>query len=88
MKKIDKRKVPVKYIVGYVENNPSYLDLLYELCKILESENKDEFNEWELKNKTKYRYPDFEQNVKWLIDNGYITNTKYTKYTVLKHPWE
>lgn len=88
MKKIDKRKVPVKYIVGYVENNPSYLDLLYELCKILESENKDEFNEWELKNKTKYRYPDFEQNVKYLIDNEYIVNTKYTKYTVLKHPWE
>lgn len=87
MTPIDKKKIPVKYIVGFVENNPTYFDLLYELCSILETENKDEFNEWELKNKTKWRYPNFEENVEWLINNKYIAKTKYSKYTILKHPW-
>ncbi len=87
MLKIDPFKVELKYKIGFTKINPSKYDLLYELAEFLQNENKEEFNEWELKNKTKSRVPNLEENVKTLIDEGFISKEKYTKYKLLKHLW-
>jgi hypothetical protein len=51
-------------------------------------ENKEEFNEWELKNKTKSRLGTLEENLQVLIEEGFIEKEKYTKYRLLKHLWQ
>ena len=84
---IDKKKVELKYLIGFTKENPSKYDLLYELISFLEAEAKEEFNEWELKNKTKSRVGTLEENVQELIDEGYIEKGKYTKYRLLKNKW-
>ena len=75
MIKIDKSKVELKYLINFTKCNPTKFDLLYEISKFLESENKDTFNEWELKNKTSSRVGSLDENVKFLIDEGYIEKT-------------
>ena len=84
---IDKKKVELKYLIGFTKENPSKYDLLYELTSFLEAEAKEEFNEWELKNKTRSRVGTLEENVQALIDEGYIERGKYTKYRLLKNKW-
>ena len=49
---------------------------------------KEEFNEWELKNKTKSRFGTLEENIQILIDEGFVEKTKYTKYKLLKNKWQ
>ena len=85
---INKKKVPLKYLIGAYDLHPTQYDLLYELCELLVNENKQEFNEWELKNKTKSRFGSLDENLQFLIDNEFVAKTKYSKYTILKHPWE
>ena len=85
---INKKKVELKYLIGFTKENPSKYDLLYELTSFLEAEAKEEFNEWELKNKTRSRVGSLDENLQFLIDKGYIEKTKYTKYKLLKNRWE
>ena len=84
---INQLKVELKYKIGYTKENPSKYDILYEIAEFLQLENKDEFNEWELKNKTKSRFGTLEENVKILIEEVFIEKEKYTKYKLLKHLW-
>ena len=84
---INKKKVELKYLIGFTKENPTVYDLLYELISFLEAEAKDEFNEWELKNKTKSSFGSLEENFQVLIDEGYIEKGKYTKYKLLKNKW-
>ena len=84
---INKEKVPLKYLIHFTKTNPSKFDLLYEIAEFLEEEGKEEFNEWELKNKTQSRVDSLEENVQFLIDNEFIEKLKYTKYKLLKHLW-
>lgn len=84
---INKNKVPLKYRIHFTQTNPTKYDLLYEIAEFLEEENKNEFNEWELKNKTTSRINSLEENLEFLINEGFIEKLKYTKYKLLKHPW-
>lgn len=88
MLQIDPFKVQLKYKIGFTKTNPDKYDLLYELAEFLQNENKEEFNEWELKNKTKSRVPTLEENVNILIEEGFILKEKYTKYRLIKHLWQ
>lgn len=85
---INKSIVPLKYRIGFTKHCPSKYDMLYELTEFLEAEHKEEFNEWELKNKTKSRFGTLEENIQILIDEGFIEKTKYTKYKLLKNKWQ
>lgn len=85
---INKSIVPLKYRIGFTKYCPSKYDLLYELTEFLEAEQKEEFNEWELKNKTKARVNSLEENLQTLIDEGYIEKSKYTKYRLIKNMWQ
>lgn len=85
---INKSIVPLKYRIGFTKYCPSKYDLLYELSEFLEAEQKEEFNEWELKNKTKSRVGTLEENIQILIDEGFVEKTKYTKYKLLKNKWQ
>ena len=47
-----------------------------------------EINNWEILNKTTYRVNNsIEEDIKELIDKGYLEQGKYTKYKVISHPW-
>ena len=85
---INKSIVPLKYRIGFTKYCPSKYDLLYELTEFLEAEQKEEFNEWELKNKTKSRVNSLEENLQTLIDEGYVEKSKYTKYRLIKNMWQ
>ena len=85
---INKNIVPLKYRISFTKNCPSKYDMLYELTEFLEAEHKEEFNEWELKNKTKSRFGTLEENIQILIDEGFVEKTKYTKYKLLKNKWQ
>ena len=85
---INKSIVPLKYRIGFTKYCPSKYDLLYELTEFLEAEQKEEFNEWELKNKTKSKVNSLEENLQTLIDEGYIEKSKYTKYRLIKNMWQ
>ena len=85
---INKSIVPLKYRIGFTKHGPSKDDMLYELTEFLEAEHKEEFNEWELKNKTKSRVGTLEENIQILIDEGFVEKTKYTKYKLLKNKWQ
>ena len=84
---INKNIVPLKYRISFTKYCPSKYDMLYELTEFLEAEHKEEFNEWELKNKTKSRFGTLEENLQVLIDEGFIEKTKYTKFRLLKNNW-
>lgn len=85
---INPLKVELKYKISYTKLNPTKYDLLYELAEFLQNENKDVFNEWELKNRTKSRVDTLEENLNVLIQEGFIEKDKYTKYRLLKHLWQ
>lgn len=85
---INKSKVEFKYRIGFTRENPSKYDLLYEIASYLQLENKDEFNEAELKTKTLSRYNgSLDDNLQILISEGFIEKGTYTKYKLLKHLW-
>ena len=85
---INKNIVPLKYRISFTKYCPSKYDMLYELTEFIEAEHKEEFNEWELKNKTKSRFGTLEENIQILIDEGFVEKTKYTKYKLLKNKWQ
>ena len=85
---INKNIVPLKYRISFTKYCPSKYDMLYELTEFLEAEHKEEFNEWELKNKTKSRFGTLEENIQILSDEGFVEKTKYTKYKLLKNKWQ
>ena len=88
MLEINVLKVELKYKLGYTKESPTKYELRYEIAEVLQMENKEEFNEWELKNKTKSRLGTLEENLQVLIDEGFIEKEKYTKYRLLKHLWQ
>ena len=67
MLEINVLKVELKYKLGYTKESPTKYDLLYEIAEFLQMENKEEFNEWELKNKTNSRFGTLEENLQVLI---------------------
>lgn len=90
MKSINKKLVPLKYLIKF-NTTPSINDLLYEIVNYLEIENRldGEINLAEIINKTSTRINNnIEEDLKILIDNGYLEKLKYTKYRVIKHLWE
>lgn len=87
MKPIDNKKVPLKYLIGYVVQNATIYDMLYELTVFLQNENKDIFTETEIKAKTKSRCGSFDENFTALIKEGFIEKDKYSKYRLISHPW-
>lgn len=90
MKKINKKIVPLKYLIKF-NIHPSIEDLLYEIVNFLDVENRlnGEINLAEIINKTSTRINNnIEDDIKILIDNGYLEKLKYTKYRVIKHLWE
>lgn len=88
MNHIDKNKVPLKYLIGYTNVEPTKYDMLYELVEFLQNENKDTFSESELKGKTKSRFGTYEENFTELVNEGFIVKDKYSKYKLVKHLWE
>ena len=88
MLEINVLKVELKYKIGYTKESPTKYDLLYEIAEFLQAENKEDFNEWEVKNKTKSRLGTLEENLQGLIEEGFIEKEKYTKYRLLKHLWQ
>lgn len=90
MKPINKKLVPLKYLIKF-NTTSSINDLLYEIVNYLEIENRldGEINLAEIINKTSTRInKNIEDDLKILIDNGYLEKLKYTKYRVIKHLWE
>jgi hypothetical protein len=72
-------------------DNPTYEDLLFEIVSFLEKENRleDEFIKHEVNLKTRCRIEgDLEKDLKKLIDLGYLEHLGWTKYKIIKHPWE
>lgn len=90
MKKINKKIVPLKYLIRFTIF-PDINDLLYEIVNYLELENRmdGEFNIAEVVNKTHTRIGDnVEEDLQTLINKGFIEKLKYTKYRIVKHLWE
>lgn len=90
LKPVDKQNAKIKNLLG-LNDNPTYEDLLFEIVRFLEDENRfdGEFKKGEISQKTKSRINrELSQDIKGLEDKGYVEHTKYTKYKVLTHPWE
>lgn len=90
MKKIQKEKIKIKNLIGIIDN-PTYEDLLFEIVSFLEKENRleEEFNKEEVSLKTRCRIEeDLEEDLKKLNELGYLEHKGWTKYKLLKHPWE
>lgn len=89
MKKINKKKIKIKNLIGIVDN-PSYEDLLFEIVSFLETENRNDtiFKKWEVSQKTRCRIgSEIVDDLDELIKLGYVEKGKYSEYKVLKHPW-
>jgi hypothetical protein len=87
MKKINKSKIKIKNLIGIVEN-PVHEDLLFEIVSFLEDEGKVEFNKGDVSLKTRCRIGEtLDEDLKSLVDLGYIEHQGWTKYKLLKHPW-
>lgn len=91
MQRINKKKVKIKYLIGFKKDEiPEIEGLLYEIVSFLEENERmdGEINNWEILNKTTYRVNNsIEEDIKELIDKGYLEQGKYTKYKVISHPW-
>jgi len=90
MKKIDPRYIKIKNLLGIVDN-PTHEDLLYEILQFLEDENRldGEFKKWDVDNKTRCRIKSsIEDDLRELVERGYLEHTRYTLYRVVKHPWQ
>lgn len=91
MQRINRKKVKIKYLIGFKKDEiPEIEGLLYEIVSFLEENERmdGEINNWEILNKTTYRVNNsIEEDIKELIDKGYLEQGKYTKYKVISHPW-
>lgn len=91
MQRINKKKVKIKYLIGFKKDEiPEIEGLLYEIVSFLEENERmdGEINNWEILNKTTYRVNNsIEEDIKELIDKDYLEQGKYTKYKVISHPW-
>jgi len=87
MKKINKSKIKIKNLIGIIDE-PTHEDLLFEIVSFLEDEQKVEFNKGETSLKTRCRIGEtLDEDLKILVDLGYIEHQGWTKYKLLKHPW-
>jgi hypothetical protein len=87
---MDRKKIKIKNLIGLVDN-PTYEDLLFEICDFLESEKRmdGEFSKWDVSMKTRCRIKEeIKEDLQELCNLGYIKHLKYTRYKVIKHPWE
>ena len=90
MKGINKNKIKIKNFLGMVEQ-PTLEDLLFEIVFFLEKESRleDEFIKQEVNLKTRCRISeDLEKDLLDLRDKGYIEHKGWTKFKLLKHPWQ
>ena len=89
MKKINLSQIKIKNLIGIVDN-PSIEDLLFEIIQFLEDENKidEDFKKWDVSMKTRCRIgSSLEEDLKTLVEKGYLEHQGWTKYKVLNHPW-
>lgn len=91
MKCINRKKLPLKYLINFTVIDKSIIDLLFEIIDFLDKEKRydGEINYWEICNKTFTRISNsIDDDIDILIKDGYLEKGKYTKYIVIKHPWE
>jgi hypothetical protein len=90
MKGINRKKIKIKNLLGIVEE-PTHEDLLFEIVNFLEKESRleDDFIKYEVNLKTRCRISEnLEDDLAKLQDLGYIEHRGWTKYHLLKHPWQ
>ena len=90
MKGINKRKIKIKNLLGMV-NEPTLEDLLFEIVSFLEKETRldDDFTKHEVNLKSRCRISeDLDKDLKSLQEQGWIEHKGWTKYHLLKHPWQ
>ena len=90
MKGIQKKKIKIKNLIGIVDK-PTLEDLLFEIVSFLEKEDRleDFFIKHEVNLKTRCRIEeDLDKDLKKLLEEGWIEHHGWTKYKLLKHPWE
>jgi len=90
MKGIQKKKIKIKNLIGIVDS-PTIEDLLFEIVSFLEKEDRleDFFIKHEVNLKTRCRIEeDLDKDLKKLLEEGWIEHHGWTKYKLLKHPWE
>lgn len=90
MKKIKRNKVKVKNLIGIVES-PEVEDLLFEIVDFLESESRTdgEFRKGEVSLKTRCRIgEEVVDDLKLLVEMGYLEKVRRGIFKVVKHPWE
>lgn len=90
MKGIQKKKIKIKNLIGIIDN-PTYEDQLFEIVSFLEKENRldDFFIKHEVNLKTRCRIEeDLDKDLKKLVELGFIEHHGWTKYKLLKHPWQ
>ena len=87
MKKINKQKIKIKNLIGIIDE-PTHEDLLFEIASFLEDERKEDFNKGDVSLKTRCRIGEtLDEDLKVLVDLGYLEHKGWTKYKLLKHPW-
>lgn len=89
MLKINKNKLPLKYLIDFTVLNPSIEDLLFEIITVMIDKNEDTINNWEITNKTKTRInKDINDDINTLIEKGYLVKDKYKKLKLLNNPFK
>jgi hypothetical protein len=87
---ISPKKIKIKNLIGII-NNPTVEDLLFEIIMFLKKEQRldSEFIKAEVTLKTRCRInKDIIDDLKELVDKGFLEHKKYTKYRVIDHPWK
>jgi len=90
MKGINKKKIKIKNLLGIVDE-PTHEDLLFEIVSFLEKESRleEDFIKYEVGLKTRCRIGEnLEDDLSKLQDLGYIQHRGWTKYHLIKHPWQ
>jgi hypothetical protein len=90
MKESCKEKVKIKNLIGIIDD-PKEEDLLFEIISFLERENRlsEHFTKYEVTMKTRVRLENnIEDDLKRLIESGYLIHEGWTKYKVINHPWQ
>jgi hypothetical protein len=90
MKPINEKVVKIKNLIGIIEN-PTLVDLLFEIVSFLDSERRydSEFKTHEAFLKTRVRISSLlSDDLDELVKLGYLEKCKYSNYKVSKHLWE
>ncbi|MDD5649158.1 MAG: hypothetical protein PHF86_01890 [Candidatus Nanoarchaeia archaeon] len=90
IKGINKKKIKIKNLLGLIDE-PTIEDLLFEIVSFLEKESRldNEFIKQEVNLKTRCRISgDLEKDLKALQEQGFIEHKGWTKYKLLKNPWQ